>query len=449
MTNIDIRKIVERFQTSADSYSRYTRYYLGHHHLAFATKKFENAFGKMFREFSLNLCPAVVDAVKDKLRVENFTTEAGDDAIPENAWQIWQRNRLSVRSGQVHKEALTKGDAYMIVWPNAENQATFYPQRPENCLVEYDDEMPGKIVWAAKRWTVTEGEKGDKKRRRINVYYADRVEKYQSKEVEQDRFTSEPQGYELIETVPNPFGIVPVFHFANNADVGQRGLSELRDGLPVQDALNKTVLDMMVAMEFAAFRQRWATGIEVEFDDEGKPKAPFQAGIERIWAVESPDAKFGDFEASDLEKFLKVKESFRVDMAATTGTPLYYFMLTSANFPSGESLKKSETRFINKVRDRQEAFGQVWSDAMELALKIDNKGKDVRLFVEWEDPDPLTESEKLENILIKKDLGISTRQALIDAGYGEADVDRIMGEREQEQQAAADQFNTGFIDDAE
>jgi hypothetical protein len=60
--------------------------------------------------------------------------------------------------------------------------------------------------------------------------------------------------------VPNPYGVVPVFHFANNADLGMTGRSELEAAMPVQDGLNKSVLDMLVAMEFSAYRQRWAAG---------------------------------------------------------------------------------------------------------------------------------------------------------------------------------------------
>lgn len=80
-----------------------------------------------------------------------------------------------------------------------------------------------------------------------------------------------------------------------------------------------------------------------------------------------------------------------------------------------------------KVRDRQEAFGQVWEDVMAFALVVE--GKTGRLFADWEDPSPLSEKEKLENIAVKKELGISEAQALTEAGYGESDVARILGER--------------------
>ena len=119
---------------------------------------------------------------------------------------------------------------------------------------------------------------------------------------------------------------------------------------------------------------------------------------------------------------MKVKDSFRIDMASVTGTPLHYFLQNTTGFPSGESLKKAETRFLSKVRDRQESFGQVWADAMAFALRIEERTPDARLITMWEDPAPMADREVLENILLKMQIGLPASQALLEAGYGEADV---------------------------
>src|SRR5436305_7292400 len=76
MTNNDIQLSIDAFRLSAQRYERPERYYNGQHDLRFATEKFENAFGSLFREFALNLCPIVCDAIKDKLRVTGFSKSA-------------------------------------------------------------------------------------------------------------------------------------------------------------------------------------------------------------------------------------------------------------------------------------------------------------------------------------------------------------------------------------
>ncbi len=438
----DVKTALKRLTANAEKYEKTERYYAGDHDLAFATKKFRNAFGELFREFSLNLCPAVCDALRDKLKIKNYYVEAGDADIPKKAWEIWQNNRMGVRSGEVHKEAVKNGDAYAIVWVNPNGQTTIYPQKAQNCAVVYDEETPGKILWAAKIWKTPE------RRARLNLYYPNRIERYIHPQKIEGGVSAESIFFLIdddVPIIPNPYGIVPVFHFANNSDIGMPGMSELQSAMPIQDALNKSVLDMLVAMEFASYRQRWASGIEIEYDEAGNPIPPFAAGIERLWVTENPETRFGDFEAANLEQFLKVKSDFRVDMACVTGTPLYYFMLTNGEVPSGESLKKSETRFINKVTDRQESFGQVWADALSFALLLEGN-KNVRLFTDWTDPAPLSEKEHLENVVVKKEIGISDEQALIEAGYGEADIQKMLSEKQAKAERTINQFNAGNLD---
>ncbi len=438
--NIHIEEAIESFRGNAARYARSERYYGGNHDLAFATDKFRNAFGSLFREFALNLCPAVCEAVRDKLRVVGFGVDgisAGGEmqaaGVRSDANRIWNANRMRIRAGEVHKEVLICGDAYMIVWPDAAGNAVMYPNGAASVTVTYDDEQPGKVVRAAKYW------RGSDKRIRLNLFYPDRIEKYISKEATEGSLVEAAEFVPFVQSarfnvssgtggrqaeacsLNNPYGIVPVFHFANNAGIGAFGRSELEAAIPIQDGLNKSMLDMLVAMEYSAFRQRWAAGIEVEVDNDGKVVPPFTAGVDHLWISQNADASFGDFATANLEQFLKVKDSFRIDMASVTGTPLHYFLQVNAGLPSGEALKKSETRFIAKVRDRQENFGQVWADVMAFALKIEH-GSDAKLITEWEDPSPLSEREFLENILLKRQIGLPVDKALIEAGYGVADV---------------------------
>lgn len=207
-----------------------------------------------------------------------------------------------------------------------------------------------------------------------------------------------------------------MFHFANNADIDGRGRSELEDAIPIQDGLNKSVLDMLVAMEFSSYRQRWAAGIEIDYDDAGNVIAPFKAGIDHVWIAADPKARFGDFDTTQLEQFIKVKDSFRIDIASVTGTPLHYLMPYASEFPSGEALRKAETRFVSKVRARQLSFGQGWSDVMQFALRIAGV-PDAHAETRWLDPAAMSEREILENIILKRQIGLPAERALKEAGY--------------------------------
>ncbi len=420
--NDDIRNALEQFRKNNRRYALPLRYYNGDHNLAFASEKFQNTFGALFREFAMNLCPAICDALKDRLQVTGFgvSGQGGDRgaSAASAAASIWRRCRMPLRSAEVHKEAILSGDAYVVVWPDETGEPAIFPHKAANMCVVYDEERPGRIISAAKYWQ-TRGSI------RLNMFYRDRIERYVSNAASGSGLPEHNEFQPLAEQsiIDNPYDIVPVFHFGNNADLGSLGRSELAAAIPIQDGLNKSVLDMLVAMEFSAYRQRWAAGIEFEVDTDGKPIKPFNSGVEHLWITDNPNAKFGDFDAADLDQFLKVKDGFRMDMASVTGTPLYYLMPQVKGVPSGESIKKAETRFIAKVSDRQRCFGQVWSDVISFALQIAGCGDSLEISTRWEDAIQLSDRERLENILLKRRIGLPARAALQEAGYGMEEVE--------------------------
>ena len=443
-----IGKALAQIKARAEHYQTCNDYYFGRQRLAFATNKFREAFAGLFQAFSDNLCPLVVDSVAERLQVTGFGVEEGAAALATNAWQVWQRNRMDERAGLVHRSALRCGDGYVIVWPAADGTPTIWPQQPEMMTVGYDDENPGVIEWAAKVWL-------DEKRARLNLYFPDRIEKYISKSDLQNGLSEKPDNFipyqEPLEAwpLPNPYGVVPVFHFANNAWITDFGCSELASVIPLQDALNKAICDMLVSMEFTAFPQRWATGLELEIDpDTGKPVVPFKAGVDRVWSVASEAVRFGQFDPAGLEQFLRVQEALRTEIARVSGLPPHYINQTTGSHPSGDSLRASEARFVAKVRGRQTSFGNCWENVMALALRIGNVASDVRLTTQWQDASPISETELLNALLIKQQLGASDQQLLGEAGYGEQDIQRMMGETQAAAVAAAERqrqaFNSGL-----
>ena len=59
---------------------------------------------------------------------------------------------------------------------------------------------------------------------------------------------------------------------------------------------------------------------------------------------------------------------------------------------------------------------------MNFGLRIEGR-EDTRLVTLWHDPSPLSEREILENLLLKKQLGLPQTQLVAEAGYGQTDAD--------------------------
>jgi len=373
-----------------------------------------------------NLCPIVVDAPADRMEVINFS---GDDpkktsAVADVAWKLWQREVLELVSNDVHKEALKCGAAYLIIWADDENKAKFYKQDSRQCVV-IEDEDTGKPLFGAKQWMTND------KYIRLTLYYPDRIEKYVSKkkfdgqiqeELKEKSFS--PAQEEAV--VENPYGVIPMFKFATPA--------VLNDAIPIQDALNKTFADRLVTQEFGAFRQRWATGLEPPVNEvTGIPAVPFEAGIAKLWFTNDAAVKFGDFEASALEPYLKAADSDRLEMARVTGTPLHFFAIDVSDAMSGKALKTLESRFTKRVTRMCLNFGTVWAGAMKFALLIEGVTQsDDNLTAQWAPTESQDEKEFTEILVLKQDLGIPNETLWEEMGYTEEDIAKFKAEEEAE-----------------
>lgn len=438
----------------ADKYTKARNYYDGNQELAFATKKFESAFGNQFAAFAYNRCSTVVDAIADRLQLLGFdlegnvqtAAEAGGTADP-NAdaatdpvkialETIWNYNRMDKRQGDLHTEVLTTGDGYLIVWPEqdlttGEFIPRFFVNKAGQVFLKLDEETKRK-QFAVKAWRIVGGLKDGFWR--VTFYYPDRIEKYITR-AKKDALSKKTDDYEpyvpemenpLAELEPwpiaNPFGEVPVFWFANNAPEGEYGRSELRDVIPLQDALNKSCMDLMVAMEYGAFRQRWVTGMGFGTPGaDGKVSSPFRTGPGEVWSGPQ-GANFGDFESSDLTKFIEVQDSYDGKISNVARIPKHWLTVATEP-PSGESYKVAEGPFVKKLKDRMIDLGNPHEDAARFALKTMGFVDVLNLSARWAPAELRDEKELADVSAAKAALNVPDEQLWKELGYTEAEIE--------------------------
>jgi hypothetical protein len=224
-------------------------------------------------------------------------------------------------------------------------------------------------------------------------------------------------------------GAVPVVPLVNDPDLDNRGSSEIASILPLQDLLNKLFVDLMVASEYGAFRQRWATGLEIPVDPEtGKPVEPFKASVERVWSTAVEGAKFGDFEQTDLSGVIASIETTIQHIASKTRTPPHYLLGQSGTFPSGESLKATETGLVAKARRRMRDFGEAWEEVERLAFRAAgdaSRGAYTEAETVWHDPESRTEAEHVDALVKLSSIGVPQEQLWEDAGYTPTQIERF------------------------
>jgi len=414
-------------------------YYAGRHPLVFAGDRFERQFGSQFATLHDNLSGAVVDAVADRLHITGF---GGDEVAVVAADELWRSNKLARQSGELHLEAGRSGEAALIVWPDATGAVRLHAQRADQISVVYDPEVPGRVLMAVKVWRELD------KSVRVNAYWPDRIERYSYVSKQSGMPTDVSKLSPLTEdpVVSNPWGVVPVFHFAANAGVGESGTSDLVDVMPLQDALNKTLADLLVAQEYVALPQRARIGVEPRFDElTGRPVPPAQ-GPGAVWDIANENASVTQFATPEVTQLVGAADALRMEIARVARVPAHLLGLTGSTFPSGESLRVAERPLVARVHDRQVAWGEVWADALHLALRMAGLSDAVAdtVVVEWEDPAPVSETEKITNAEAMRRIGVPLGEVLRYLGYADEQVDTVLAEAGAENDAALERAQTAL-----
>lgn len=374
-----------------------SRYYSGDHPLPIAHDRLKSAFRRLLVSSRANWMGMVVDAVAERLHVVGFRLDQ-DEQADSDSWMMWQRNELDAASRLVHDEALVCGTSYVSVWANPKDPET--PSiRPEHPSQMITDTVPGnsrEVAAALKIWE--DDWTGDI---HATLYLPDGIWKFKKRGKEGSRWLErEPE-------LANPLGVVPVVPFLNRPRLLTGGRSEIEDITPIQDRVNKTLFDRLMASEYSAFRQRWATGMEIPVDEDDNPIEPFKAAVDRLWISEDPLTKFGEFEATDLEPYIKAVESDVNAMAAISRTPPHYLLGAMVNI-SGDALKAAESGLSSKAASKTRHFGESWERVISLAFAVleDPRAKVSDSQTIWQDVETRTEGERVDALVKMSSLGV-------------------------------------------
>lgn len=407
---------------------RWDAYYRGDQPLAFASVKFRDAFGGRFRAFSSNFCALVVDGTRERMEVTGFQLPTSRST--RRAWRIWQDNDMDAFSQIAHTEALIKSVVYTLVEPNVipGESPRITVEDPLRAVTESDPRDRRMRRAGLKCWI------DDESKLVVYLYLPDQIWKLRTIA----RWESWNSGWTL-EPFPqdgeswpvrNPLGVVPLVPLLNRPRLGDEGQSEIDPVMSNQDAINKYRADALVAAEFAAFRQRWAIGLDIPNDPKtGLPVEPFKAAVDRLWISPPPDpedpnppeVRFGEFSATDLAPYQRMIESEIGAVSSISRLPYHYLLgQPQAVPPSGESLKSSEAGLIAKVKTQMIHFGEGWEETIRLALLAigDPGGKTSLSETSWNDPETRNEGVRADAVTKLFAAGIIDRdEARIATGY--------------------------------
>lgn len=435
------------------------RYFDGEFSLAYADQRLREAFGSVFYadRFGLNWMRLVISAIEERLHVQGFRVGQPDDAVPQagtlgstadpQAWDIWQANNLDELSSTVHLEALLNGVSYVTVWKGDDPK---YPEitvsHPSQSIVETDPLNPRKRVAGLRIYADAYGYLHGE------LFMPDKVWLYRSN-TPLALETADPLNLRWIwDTdiapegfLPNPYGVVPMVPFANVPQLLTPGTenierrSELWPVMPVQDAINSMLFNMILTANSQGYRQRWVTGLEIERDEQGRPVQPFKSGLERLFHAESTETKFGEFSTVDITPMIGALDMLTHVVSAISQVPPHYFD-SSADRLSGELIMAAETGLVAKVRRKMVAFGGSWEEVMRLAgLVVSNPALAAAHNAEvlWRFPESRSEATLSQAALVRQQCGVPWQATMEYLGYSPQEIERMYELRKRDMAEAA------------
>lgn len=355
-------------------------WYSGNHPLPAVDASNSDLYKRFQRMSQTNLLQQVVNAVSSRMAVEGI--RMGDPSADEDAWAIWQASAMDAQQSMLIDVALYAGLGYISVWPDKESP-TGIRMAPEHPAEVVHEMVPGSLHKRAAALKVYEDAiEGNWV---ATLYLPDSVTTWRS-----TGMWGAWSGWERTagESYENPFGEVPMIPLLNKPTLLGGWSSEMHDGIPIQERINQTLLNMLVAQEAVAFPQRWATGLELEKDAQGNAKRPFKSGPDSLWVSEDESVKFGQFPESSFDGYLGILAHEVESLSAVTSTPTFTLSARLSVPPSAEALTAMESSLVKKVEDRQRVYGEGFEDAFRLAFKMlgDERANAMDAEVIWKDP---------------------------------------------------------------
>lgn len=416
----DLQVIFEALDKKRKPVQRLFDYYDGRQPLQYTAQRLANVFDNRCARFTQNWCAVVVDSVLDRIELTGWDSE--DRRQNEELDRLWNDLQIDLESFEVHEACAVAGESFLIAERTAEGEIKVYANDPRNMVMVYEDSNPHRKRVAGKIFQ-------DGEITRLILYYDDRIEAYIANGKLADIGVFTAFRYDEESSGSNESGTMPVFHFRNSRRTVK---SELANVIPLQDAVNKLLSDMMVTAEFSAFPARYiVTNAEIE----KLKNSPNEVWRIPAGASDEEGTQIGTLPAANLGNYSSQISELATSIAVITRTPKHYFYGSTAQ-PSGEALLAMEAPLNKKANKLRQQFNPVWAEVGAYLLYLSGFG-DVsvsEITPVWspvESIQPKTQAEiRTENI--KSGLALTTALRL--EGRSADEIGQMMNEKQEAQE---------------
>lgn len=422
-------ELLQALDAPQGQYSELERYATGNQPLAFISPESRKALGNRLSRMSSNIPKLAVSSLVERLRISGFSDS--------RAWDLFVANDLDQIGPQAMTDALTYGSGFVLVWAK-DGRPVASVESPREVTV-LRDPADRSVFAAVKRYrtkTTTEA----------YVYLADEIQHHRA-----NTPGAATAGFELVETIPHSLGVVPIVPIDN-------GGSEITDLMPLVDALNKLLLDMMCASEAAGKPRRWISGLELvpvpRLDDDGQPVldgdgepiidvgSPIDdVNTTQTMIAEDAATKFGQLPASDLSGFEAGVRVIIAQIQAVSSLPAHYLSTTTSNLASADALRAAEASLTARCEQKQLAFGKAFEQVGRLLIAVASGGdpRDIPLRVKWADASTRSVAQEIDAAVKAYTSGLYSRELTLQRlGFSDDEITRELGRIDDDASKARD-----------
>lgn len=310
-----------------------------------------------------NWMPLPVFAPIQRMRCEGVRTGLGGKADKALWRDVWAANRLEARQTIIYESMMTHGRGIVGVWANAQNKArpTVRPQSVREVYLHPSEEDPFTLDYAVK---IVQREKapnalivpGGTREAAVVAFVYD-ADSWMKLEREDDSWTQLDHGTHGMKQVP-------FVTFDYRANASGEVFSPIDPLIPQQNAINTIRFNMLLAMQFSAYRQRVVTGFDpVMRDQNGNivwkkntdgtdvivngAKVPLlsdfgRVAVDRMLVFNGDQTKVFDMPESNLANYVTMLTEFLTQFFATSQVPPQYLLSRMANL-SGDAISGAES----------------------------------------------------------------------------------------------------------
>lgn len=335
--------------------------------------------------------PLVLDTFAQSMKVDNYFSGNQETA---RSWQHWQRNSMDAAQTGITRAAMQYGLSYAVVTSSDPRGNDIAPiisgVSPRQMTAVYGEAhaWPGESG-VSSEWPIIALEvKGN----RLKLYDEESIYYLGAHKLPVDPLAWKAKEFsglanlKLIERREHRAGAAPVVRFRDRWLIeGEYHGGMIEPLIGLQARIDRTAYEMGIAQYVAAFKQRYVVGWAPKDEHAG-----FKMKAQDTWFInaEAAKTKIGQFDESDLTRYIDSRQASVRDLAAIAQVPAQSLGANAISNISADGLAAMESAKDRKAAEIQTSLGESYEQLLRLCAHVSGDAEEAADFgaeVKWRD----------------------------------------------------------------